>query len=56
MQAQTSNFGYCTLPVTPLLHAVVGLDEKFTINLALWDKIDNIVALTYTSSIDYGHS
>ena len=35
----TGDFGYDTLPVSPLFHAFVDLDEKFTINLVLWDKI-----------------
>ena len=99
----TGDFGYDTLPVSPLFHAFVDLDEKFTINIVLWDDMrcifsptnqqcdvywmedptqinlilstftrqimarphdkqktpsvgDNKVALTYTSSIEYGHS
>ena len=40
IHAQTGDFGYYTLPVTPLFHAFVDLDEKFTINLILWDEID----------------
>ena len=39
MHPQTDDFGYYTLPVTPLCHAFVDLDEKFTINLVRWDKI-----------------
>ena len=38
MHTQTCDFGYYTFPVTPLLHKFIDLDEKFTINLVLWDE------------------